>query len=733
MKKYIFNLLALICLMSAVSCVREGLDGEGFLSLKFDVQTDKVQNSRTSMTEDELNASCHVKIRNVKDELIREYYGLSSVPSELQMLTGDYRIIVTAGKKVDVSFDSLYYEGESDFVIEKSKTTEITVPVYIQNTVVQMEYTESARNKFSECKVTVSMSKGALEFDINNPSQQGYFSMPNGETELDWSLVATTVDGISYTKEGVITSVKASTKYTLKFDYQELEPQDGGMYVEVDVDETPLFEKDINVEIGRAPVIQRYENGTYYSIDEPLNFGLNDEGREVVISIKTSSELKSVQFTCPELKTLMGMSFETFDIHTMANNVRVPLEEKGITYFNEYLIEEDASVAKITLSPVFFKYFTSTDEEKTYYIDLVATDNNKRVRNAQVRIMVSNAIVSTDIVEDYLVWSNKATVSANVNRTLYDALEDETAKVLSFNYRVKGTQDWSSASATLDGSRMTAELTGLNKFTTYEYTAVCAGQASPAAVYEFTTEDQLQLSNAGFEDWYKSDKVWLIYGQGGSMFWDSGNHGSATLNVNVTNYDETVKAPESAGTRSIKMESQYVSMLGIGKFAAGNVFAGQYVRTDGTDGVLAFGRSFTARPTKLRGYVKYISTPITDRDGGAPADAPAIGENDHGILYVALGDWPNETGLESPFEVRTKDKKLFDKSGPNVIAYGEMIKTSSTEGSDMIPFEINLDYKDLTRKPLYIIVVGSASKYGDYFTGGRGSTMWLDDLELVYE
>lgn len=494
-----------------------------------------------------------------------------------------------------------------------------------------------------------------------------------------------------------------------------------------------MFEKDINVEIGRAPVIQRYENDTYYSIDEPLNFGLNDEGREVVISIRTSSELKSVQFTCPELKTLMGMSFETFDIHTMANNVRVPLEEKGITYFNEYLIEEDASVAKITLSPVFFKYFTSTDEEKTYYIDLVATDNNKRVRNAQVRIMVSNAIVSTEIVEDYLVWSNKATVSANVNRTLYDALEDETAKVLSFNYRVKGTQDWSSASATLDGSRMTAELTGLNKFTTYEYTAVCAGQASPAAVYEFTTEDQLQLSNAGFEDWYKSDKVWLIYGQGGSMFWDSGNHGSATLNVNVTNYDETVKAPGSAGTRSIKMESQYVSMLGIGKFAAGNVFAGQYVRTDGTDGVLAFGRSFTARPTKLRGYVKYISTPITDRDGGAPADAPAIGENDHGILYVALGDWPNETGLESPFEVRTKDKKLFDKSGPNVIAYGEMIKTSSTEGSDMIPFEINLDYKDLTRKPLYIIVVGSASKYGDYFTGGRGSTMWLDDLELVYE
>nr|MBP7194040.1 PCMD domain-containing protein [Bacteroides sp.] len=24
-------------------------------------------------------------------------------------------------------------------------------------------------------------------------------------------------------------------------------------------------------------------------------------------------------------------------------------------------------------------------------------------------------------------------------------------------------------------------------------------------------------------------------------------------------------------------------------------------------------------------------------------------------------------------------------------------------------------------------------KYGDYFSGGTGSTMWLDDFELVYE
>ena len=38
----------------------------------------------------------------------------------------------------------------------------------------------------------------------------------------------------------------------------------------------------------------------------------------------------------------------------------------------------------------------------------------------------------------------------------------------------------------------------------------------------------------------------------------------------------------------------------------------------------------------------------------------------------------------------------------------------------------------MDRAPKYIIVVASASKYGDYFIGGVGSTLWLDEMELIY-
>ena len=49
----------------------------------------------------------------------------------------------------------------------------------------------------------------------------------------------------------------------------------------------------------------------------------------------------------------------------------------------------------------------------------------------------------------------------------------------------------------------------------------------------------------------------------------------------------------------------------------------------------------------------------------------------------------------------------------------------------MVPFEITLDYRTEDVKACNIILTISASKGGDYFTGGP-SVMYVDDLELVY-
>ena len=88
-----------------------------------------------------------------------------------------------------------------------------------------------------------------------------------------------------------------------------------------------------------------------------------------------------------------------------------------------------------------------------------------------------------------------------------------------------------------------------------------------------------------------------------------------------------------------------------------------------------------------------------------------------------------------PVRITTKDKNLFNKNDEKIIAYGEWDLTGETQGTDggLLEFEIPLDYRSLDRIPTYIVIVASASKYGDYFTGSTGSTMWIDDLELIYE
>lgn len=75
----------------------------------------------------------------------------------------------------------------------------------------------------------------------------------------------------------------------------------------------------------------------------------------------------------------------------------------------------------------------------------------------------------------------------------------------------------------------------------------------------------------------------------------------------------------------------------------------------------------------------------------------------------------------------------FNKDATNVLAYGELVLKESTEGEGLIPFEIELDYKATDRVPTRIIIVASASYYGDYFQGSTSSKMWLDDITLEYD
>ena len=162
------------------------------------------------------------------------------------------------------------------------------------------------------------------------------------------------------------------------------------------------------------------------------------------------------------------------------------------------------------------------------------------------------------------------------------------------------------------------------------------------------------------------------------------------------------------------------------KLGAGNLFTGDF-QLDGLNGLLHFGRPFTSFPTALRLYYKYTSTTINMIGDNVGDLASMKGEPDICHIYIALSD------KSEPYEIRNNPDKrqLFDKDDANIIAYGEFSSNQSTSSYKQI--EIPLEYRYTNRTPKYIIIVASSSKYGDYYIGGVGSKLWLDEMELVYE
>lgn len=161
------------------------------------------------------------------------------------------------------------------------------------------------------------------------------------------------------------------------------------------------------------------------------------------------------------------------------------------------------------------------------------------------------------------------------------------------------------------------------------------------------------------------------------------------------------------------------------------MFVGNFIKIDGTNGILNFGQPFTGRPTKLKGYYKYTTAPISSIPDESHQDYARFkdykGVPDTCFIYIALGDWTE------PVEIRTRatNRKLFDKNDEHVIAYAEM--SSGSTVTDYQQFELELDYRATNRIPTYLIIVCSASKYGDFFVGGDGSTLCVDAFSLDYD
>ena len=304
--------------------------------------------------------------------------------------------------------------------------------------------------------------------------------------------------------------------------------------------------------------------------------------------------------------------------------------------------------------------------------------------------------------------TTRATVTGNV----------QSGKTPTVEYRKESETSWSTvppANVSTSGNTFSATLTGLSASTTYKYRISVDGSAGSEQT--FTTAAATPLENGAMEEWSQDGKQWNPWAAGNDAFWGTGNPGAAAFIGNLTTpTDESVK-----GQAALLETKNAIIKLG-----AGNIFTGDFA-LDGLNGLLHFGRPFSAFPTSLRLNYKYTSATI-DMIGDNVGDLASLkGQPDMFQIYIALSD------KSEPYEIRNdpKNRQLFDPEDDGIIAYGEY--TSSETVSTYKQLEIPLEYRATNRTPKYIIVVASSSKYGDYYIGGVGSKLWLDEMELVYE
>lgn len=728
----IFKLFLLIFLLAvSSSCAEKELfgEGEGTLKLKVDIKSNlPTVSTRSTFTDEELLQSCKVYIRNSKG-LIRKYTSWEEMPESVQLVADDYEAEVIAGDSVPASFTDSYYRGTKEFVITSGQSMSVKVECKIRNTVTCVALSQELAEAFSSYKIVLSTNKGNLIYTPDNINDIGYFMIADDESQLSWTFEGTMKgeDGKVINNKGRIDNVKKATKYLLTFGNSS--PEVGGGMITVTVESKDLSVPDQNlvVDLEAEPIIKLLVAGEeekgWVDISEPIYRARKSFDPSFALGVASNEELTSVLIYSEFFSQLDSNFPETTTGYDFLKMASAEVEELGRLGL-EFRIQENRKSATITFNESLRKKIT--DNAGLYKFDLSMKDEKGRIKTQTLSIDVANLTVRTLDMNITEVWSKRATLRARI-------LAQESVQNYRFRYKKTSESPWTEVKTTdviTNGTDYTYVLSGLQPDTEYQYQAIDDASDEDALVTcSFKTEEERQLPNSGFEDWFQVKKTYYIYKEGGDMFWDSGNPGATTgiaavAGSSLTTNDDTKK---HSGNYSAKLESNAF----VGTFAAGNIFIGKYLRTEGTNGVLRFGRPWTERPTALKLWYKYISKDITN---GTSLDGS---KKDKGHIYVALGDWTHvedKDGEEKdiPVLIKTKSQELFKSDSKDVIAYGEEIISASTSEDGLIELTIPITYRS-NRKPTDIIVVGSASKYGDYFIGGKGSTLWLDDLKLIYD
>lgn len=693
--------LAAFFLSLLQGCEKEGLGNAGYITLNIS----KDESVEVITTRAESETVFRIEVVNAEGVIVASYEDhreLAENPLRLQ--PGVYTVKGSTGEEGgDAAFGKPVYAGEDEVTVEAGKVSSANIVCTLSQVMVTVESSEEVNASFKEIVVTVTNQE-----DFNTASNlifssedgtignEGYFActgllnyrvyLVNQDDEVSDGEIA-----------GTLENVKVRDHYILKLSLSG-DSNGSAVFPGVDVDESTNDKNyDIVINLNKkakpsfgltgfaSEGITRVAKGTAaeYRMDLTVKGGL--ESLLLKHKENTLSELG-----IPESVELVGCTDQN-------------IANAGITWSG---VEEGATDGlAIDFTALFSKL-----EVGSYAFEIEVLDKQYQLVEREFDIEIIPDVETTSLEAD--PWGRHAFLYG-----IYNTAQQPSG--MGFEYKKSGDASWTKVTdITLDGKNYSARITGLDPRTEYVFRTVSDKESSNEI--SFTTLGADQIENMSFDNWYKDGKQWYANSDlsADHYWWDSGNKGANTLSeVNPTSPTDEV-AVEGDGKQAARLESKYVVIA----FAAGSIYLGEFGSVSGLGASLNFGRPYDCKPLSLKGYYSYAPKAIDKVK--APYEN-LKGETDICNIYVVLADWPSGT-----FQVNTNTGTFIDfENDPNIIAYGSLEDNTNTNGYK--PFEIELEYRN-NRQPTCCVIVCTASKYGDYFTGGVGSVLLVDEFEFTF-
>lgn len=728
LNRYIYAVVSLILLVSCSDGLKE--NGYGYLALNLteDISESLIVRSGEG-TDTPQTEAYEIKVLNSSGAVVGQAADHRQVTADnpIRVLMGTYNVIARNKEVPDASFEDGFYGGQVSVKINAEETKTIEIPCGRTDCKFSVEFPETFSSMFSEYYVEVSNGEGAtLRLTSNpeegNPMHGGFDAKASFKVtgRLVWNLYMKNVDskddkGGIYTYSKTIEDVTAGQHYHLVFSLAEEELVEGVFALRVSID-GDMVSNDHDMLLD-------FDMNGLPSFTTSAGWWNPQDSTPLTFPVGNTEPVKKISFAFPSKARSLIISHDNATLAAMGMPNRIDLvgaDQSNIDVLSSLGIKTYALSTESVTSEVDITSLVAGLTLGSYRINFLAIDQKGHFIRPSLEFEVTSD-VEAEAFEDVFAWAKFAEVKGRY-------FSSDVPEGMTFQYKLASETEWTSlpvSKVKINQADLTfrARIDGLKPLSHYQFKAVTANDTE-TEVREFYTESADVIHNLSFDSWCADGDAWYPnLDLNSNYIWDSANGGTSSMGYVPTTPEENDLAVRGDGKAAARLETQKVSILGIEKLAAGNIYTGKFGKVSGVGAELDWGVPFKSRPLALRGYYKYNPKAID------MADSPyndMKGKTDNCQILMFLTDWT------STFTIKTSSKVFVDyDNDPGIIAFGALY--SDKTDSEYVKFTIPLVYRSLDRIPNYVVIAGAASRYGDYFTGGVGSVLLLDEFEFVYD